>query len=163
MCIVHIYKEQHYTVTGTQASPYLDVSKENVTCENLAPKTIKVADRFILSHKHVDMDKYLCSWRGVTCQSSVTPKVTWKTPPRQMGTVMQSGRPQRPLSVLQGIVSDSHFPLQPPWRTALSRGGNGCWVIACVGPFASVFDVTSRSAISPIKLIVLMCKVDCHD
>lgn len=56
------------------------------------------------------------------------------------------------------IFHCSHRDARPP-----SRGSDGCWVIACAGPLASAFDVTSRSAISPIKLIVLMCKVECHD
>lgn len=76
------------------------------------------------------------------------PQGHMKTPPRQMGAVLQSGTLQRPRTPLQDIESPSHFPFDAEAATD------------CIWPFAYITDVTSHSAITPITVIVLMCEVD---
>lgn len=87
------------------------------------------------------------TWTRINISASdVEPQARAPGPPKS-----HPPRPQKPFSASQGVASDSHFPLQPRRRTATSKGSRACWVIACVWPLATGFDVTSRSAISPIK------------
>lgn len=120
--------------------PHLDVSKENVTYENLAPKTIKVSD--CLQHTHAESQA-----------RAPSPPKSHENALRSMGTALQSGGPQSHLSAWRDTGNNSHFPLD-----AEAAKDAGRFHVFGRLP-ASLMSPFSR-AITPINVIVQMCKVD---